>query len=493
MRGWGVLAVGLLSASAARGVELRPSTSVSGYWDSDAASSGTSGGQGGDVRLDAGISAELLSEPGSRFNWRLGYAPTYERFADLSDLDNWRHRAFGGFDYALTRATTLAAQGNFSRSIRSNLDQFSDPEAPPTAVPELEATDEQIDQGSLSVTLSHRFTHRWSAVSSASYSFVDYDREDRSDFDAATASTSLTYRMSEGQSLGGGVSLSRQTISSLLAEQETRFGSLFGSWTRQINPAWSLDLRAGPTFIDSDVQDPALPRVPTSLASDGRRHPFSASLCPRLPCNGNVLLPDAIPEDFRDPFVPVPDELQTENSSTTVFANIGVSRRGESSDFSLGYSRSASENFGGRTSTIADVLSSSLRWRPTPLWRLELRGSYAVRQQATQQTVPEEIALVPNNGTFPELPADAALIGVGPDGSALILRTSDEGDALDLESWMLGIQATRTLTRRLSGFVSASYVNQRNRGDLESISVFRSLDRFDVGVGLTYIFDPIRL
>jgi hypothetical protein len=45
----------------------------------------------------------------------------------------------------------------------------------------------------------------------------------------------------------------------------------------------------------------------------------------------------------------------------------------------------------------------------------------------------------------------------------------------------------------LSGSLTASYYDQRNRSPLEDVSVLRDLNRFDIGVGLTYVFDPIRL
>jgi hypothetical protein len=257
-----------LAANAAQAAELRSSLTGSAQHSSNARSTGdASDGSGdSDVRLDGSARLELLSDPDRRFTWRLGYSPTYERFVDLQDLDNWRHRAVAGFTYGLGRATTLGGNASFSRSIRTNLDEELGDEAPPPE-PSLEETDDEIDRGSLGLSLSHSFGPRWSGSTGLSYAFTDYGRSDRSDFEAASANAGLSYAMTSRQSLGGGLSLSRQVVKqadlqtadgdvSTGAEQETRFASLFGSWIYRLSPLWRLDMRAGPTLIDSDLGDP---------------------------------------------------------------------------------------------------------------------------------------------------------------------------------------------------------------------------------------------
>ena len=505
-----------LAARASHAAELRSVLNTSAKWNSNAPGTGNGSDQGGggseqgqsDVRLDAGAGFNVFSDPG-RFNWRIGYAPAYERFLQLSDLDNWRHRGWGSFQYGLTRATQLGGHAEFSRSTRTNLEPLID-DVVPAPEPTLEEIDEQIERGSMGLTLSHAFGPRWSGNTSTGYSYVDYGREDRSDFEGANASASLSYAMTSRQSLGGGVSFSRQIVEeadvqaggqdiSTGAEQETRFASLFGSWTYQLSPLWRLDTRAGPTFIDSDfggdaVEPPPVARVPSEggFPLDGNLCTFVLPTLAGLIVNRDCELhPAPLPPGFQSPTAPVGSEnLLDQGTSTTLFANFGIVRSAERSQFSLNYSRSAGENYGGRTSTVSDVLSSRWTWRPDADWRFDFRASYAKQQQATSASVAEGFPLIPNAGTVPGLAADVAIVDLRPDGSARV-RTGEVDNAFDVDSWTVQLRATRRLTRRLSGFLSMGYRDQTNNG-VEG-GVVDSLDQFEVGLGLTYAFDPLRL
>jgi hypothetical protein len=511
---WRVVAIMAiaLAARTAQSAELRSSLTGSAQHSTNARSSGDSqdGGGDGDVRLDGQARFDLRSDPDGRFSWRLGYAPTYERFLDLQELDNWRHHATGGFTYRFSPATTLGGNANFTRSIRTNFEDDLGLEPPPVE-PSLEETDEEIDRGSFGLSLSHLFGPRWSGSTGVSYSFTDYGREDRSDFEAAGATASLSYAMTPRQSLGGGLSLSRQVVKqadlatpqgevSTGAEQETRFASLFGTWNYRLSPLWRLDMRAGPTLIDSDLGDTtadlAVPRVPVlvvQIQGDPPtllRIPYDAALCSRAPCPDTAILPLAFPPGFQIPSVDIDsNEFLDQGSSTTVFADFGIAREGERTQFGLRYSRSAGENFGGRTSTVSDVLSSTWRWQPDADWKIDCRASYAKRQQATSASVLEGFPLVANAGTVSGVPDNAAIIAVGPDGRARVL-TGEVDDAFDVDSWGLSVRATRRVTRRVSGFVRASYTDQKNNG--VDRSVIQDQDDFEIGLGVTYTFDPVR-
>ncbi len=509
-----IVAVALV-ARASHGEELRSDLETSAKWNSNApgGGGGSDEGERSDVLLGFGGRFNLTSDP-DRFSWQLGYAPLYERFIDLSELDNWRHRGWGSFRYGLTRATQLAGQANFSRSTRTNPDAIDD--VVPPLEPTLEETDEEIDRASMGLTLSHAFGPRWTGNTAAGYSFTNYAREDRSDFEGANASASLNYAMSARQSLGGSVSVSRQIVKqadvevagedfSTDSEQETRFASLFGSWVYQVTPLWRFDLSAGPTLIDAELQDTApvpIPRVPIFSIQTAPgdpptilRLPLDARRCDTLPCevdeNGIppiLLVP--LPADFQNPEVGVDTgELLRQGNSTTIFANFGIVRSGERSQFTLNYSRSAGENFGGRTSTVSDVLSSRLTWQPDTDWRFDFRASYSKQQQATSAEVIEGLRVVRNAGTVPELPPNAAILDLGPDGSVRVV-TREVDDAFDVDSWTIQVRATRRLTRRLSGFLGVRYLDQTNNGFRRS--VVDDLDQFEVGLGLSYAFDPLR-
>jgi len=510
MRRGVVIVVVALAARTSQAAELRSGLTGSAQYNTNAQSAGESseGGGGGDVRLDGQAQLDLSSDPDQRLRWRLGYRPTYERFLDLQELDNWRHRATAGFTYGLTRKTTLGGNASFTRTTRTTLEDLD--VEPPDPEPTLVETDEQVDRGSLGLSLSHSFGPRWSGSGSAGYSFTDYAQADRSDFEAATASASLSYTMTARQSLGGGLSLSRQIVKeadlqtasgeiSTQAEQETRFASLFGSWNYRLSPLWRLDLQAGPTLIDTDLQDTApllVPRVPSlafEIPTDPPtvvQFPFDSAKCSTAPCEQTDILQTPLPAGFQNPEVePDTSEFLGQQTSNTVFANFGIVRDGEETRFRLAYSRSAGENFGGRVSTISDVLSSTWSWRPDADWSVESRASYSRQQQASTTPVFEGFPLVANAGTVPGIPDDAAIIDVAPDGSARVL-TGEADDAFGWESWGVFLRVTRRITRHFSGSVRLRYVDQKNNG-LES-GVVEDLDNFEIGLGVSYSFDPIR-
>jgi hypothetical protein len=521
MRAWGVFMTGMLVAGVAEGAELLSQTTLTGSWDSNAnsgssdqgSSSSDQASSSSDGRVDAGVALEVGSDPGGDVPWRLRYSPGYQMFVSNQGLDSWRHRASGSFEYPFSRATTFSANGDFTRAIRSTL--VSDVTESPDRL-ELQETDEQIDIGSLGIGLSHRLSPRWGATANARYGFTNYHQADRSDFESAMAGAILTYRVTSRQSLGGGISLSRQVVLEAdvqtaqgdietSSEQETRFASVFGSWDYKLNSLWSVYMRAGPTFIDSDLQNQSTEPVLGLNVPTSRGRPLDARSCPRIfegptfeqtgeayvvapscgTLSGLVVGGSPIEYSFSNP-----EELENQGGSNTLFGGFGISRRGERTRFSLSYNRSASENFGGRTSTVADVLSSSLNWEPAPRWNVDARASYSVQTQATEAFLPS-LVVVPNDGAIPGLPDDVAIGGV-PGGTGEIRAIADD-NALDVESWVVAIRATRRLTRRLSGSLTASYYDQRNRSPLEDVSVLRDLNRFDIGVGLTYVFDPIRL
>lgn len=516
MRGIGVVIAGMLAAGVARGAELRPSLNTMLQWEKDPANAGDEE-RDGDLHVDVGAGFDFVSDPGARASWSFGYRPTYQQYLDLQDLDSWQHRASGAFGYALTRGTQLSVKGDYSRSIRTNLG-FSDTS---TAVqPELEATDEQIDRGSLGLALSHTFSTRWSGATNVRYSFTDYGRENLSDFESASAGASVSYRTSARQSLGGGFSVRRQIVKqadlqtaggtvSASSDQETRYASLYGRWSYRFSPSWSLELSAGPTVIDSDLEDASTDPRPFCLIplvrGPGNQLAF-ANVDDLAPIEEGDIFAEtgeafllgggaAVACFEGDPAVEFrfsnPDDLGSQGRSQTVFADFGLVRAGERTRFSLSYSRSAGENFGARTSTISDVLASTLTWNISQESTLDFRASYAKQQQATEAALPG-LVMVANNGRFPGLPRNAAIAGLRSEDGTGEIRVVEGDDFFDVATRVLSVRATRRLTRRLYGFVIANYLDQRNEGDLGDRSVIGDVTNYGFGVGLTYHFDPIR-
>jgi long-subunit fatty acid transport protein len=65
-------------------------------------------------------------------------------------------------------------------------------------------------------------------------------------------------------------------------------------------------------------------------------------------------------------------------------------------------------------------------------------------------------------------------------------------DLFDVETWVTTLRVSRRFTERLSGFAVASYFDQQNRR-VNSVGSVQDQNRYEIGVGLTYAFRPIRL
>jgi hypothetical protein len=496
-RVWSVALLGVLSAGIARAAELRASTDVSSAWNSNAGNASDDSGSGdaeseGDVRFDTGLKIDVRADPNESLNWRFSYAPTYEKFLSDSNLDNWRHRAFGTIDYPITRKTTLSANGSFTRSLRSGVGEDT-----PAGSDEVRTeADQEIDYGSLGLTLAHTFSRRWAGNVNAHYGFTQYNSENRSDTESMGASTGLDYRLSQRQFVGGGFSFNRQLIqqadvltrsgfADTSAVQETRSMQLYGSWRYAIDPLWSMNLRAGPSVVDSDFEDTSdQPLFAPDNAEVRQGFLLGTSGCPELregptfEARGQAFLvtPKCRDTGVRYPpasgYAPVPvtltlsnpDDLESGGSSNTAFATLALARSGKRTRFNLSYVRSLGESYGGRTSTISDTLSSNLNWDAAARWKLDFRASYT-QQQATNSEVPTPV-VVPNDGILnPDLPLGAA-VRVGE----LRAVDIDEND-LQIKSWSLFARANWRFT--------------------EHLSVAQDLQAFEFGVSLSYAFDPI--
>ncbi len=60
------------------------------------------------------------------------------------------------------------------------------------------------------------------------------------------------------------------------------------------------------------------------------------------------------------------------DSSLTYFANLSLSKRWEQWSGTISYRRQQSDSSGLGSSTVADIVSGVLEWRPSPRWQLQL-------------------------------------------------------------------------------------------------------------------------
>jgi predicted porin len=339
----------LLAPGLVRGVELETDVATGMFWNSNISNASNDENEEDDFNLDAAVRVGFRSDPRSQnLTWAVSYRPVYEKFIEHSDFDNLSHLVDGTIGYQLGPATTASLRGRFRQTDRTSRRLPGEDETDP-GDPETTDGKQRVDRLETTMALSHRVTPRWTFSSNVNYDLTEYERKNRSDFWSIGGFGEMSYAVSRRHSLGGGVSLAHQDLQESTTNvtvlrppplpparvpvespgQTTNFGTLFAAWTYVVNPLWRVNLRAGPTYIKTDV--------------DG---------------GGS-------------------------DSSFTGFALAGLSRQGEKSTLNLDVRRSQAENFGGRTSRIQTTVAGAFSWRPTQKWSTLFQATWSLRENAT--------------------------------------------------------------------------------------------------------------
>ena len=223
------------------------------------------------------------------------------------------------------------------------------------------------------------------------HNLIDFDREERSDRQTLSALGHYQQTISRRDQLGGGVSYRRSSYdaSSVRESQSTDFYNVFGSWVHQFDETLELSVAAGPTWVKGDDQDNIVAVAPNQLlypllSIDGENRLVRATSCSRD--EGTLILTadcDVIDQNLTPAQENAVRSIRTDlelvgpvpsgsDSSLTYFANLSLSKRWEQWSGTISYRRQQSDSSGLGSSTVADILSGVLEWRPSPRWQLQL-------------------------------------------------------------------------------------------------------------------------
>lgn len=453
----------------------------------------------------------LLKDREGDLQWSFLYKPSFEYFTDNHQARGWDHLAEGKLKWQINPTTHLEVSDRFGRYRSTS--QFN------------QVINEGTDDGIVDVTrttfglnrnvrntfdasLTHRLSPARSLIFSVGQNLTDYSSDRIARRDTLSATGRYMQMVSRRNALGGGVSYRRSSFDSTTApdgtvlrnSQSTDFYNLFGSWQHQFDPTLTMSVSLGPTWVKGESQDDIVRTAENQLlfplvSVEGENKLVRASSCPTE--DGTLILTgdcDVIDQDLTPAMDRAVRTVRTDlehegsvpsrsNESLTYFANVTLSKRWEQWNGSLSYRRQQSDSSGLGSSTVADIVTGILDWKPSPRWRSTLRVSLTRQSQATEgiQMVTAVMAtdLTPVFGPGFEDVAEAfALRSV---------KIDQDADVLTL-SLRLGVRYR--LTKRTTLLGELNFWDQ-NRGG--GTGVGRDYDRLRVHFGVEYQFEPIRL
>ncbi len=447
----------------------------------------------------------LLEDHEGEFKWKLRYRPSYEYFIDSVEARGWTHLAEGTLSWQANPRTRVELSDRFGR-FRS-VNRFNELVATGVGdgVPDATAfafRDNPNTRNTADARLIYNLGPTRMLELTLGHDLTDYDREETSDRQTLSVAGRYTQTVSLRNQLGGGVSYRRASYdaSSVRDSQSTDFYTVFGSWVHRFDETLELSVAAGPTWVKSDDQDNIVAFAPDSplyplLSIDGESRLVRATSCSRD--RGDLILTadcDVIDRNLTPAQASAVRLFSTDlelvgrlpsgsNSSLTYFANMSLSKRWEQWSGTIAYRRENSSSSGYGSSTVADIVSGVLEWRPSPRWSSGLRVALT-RQSLATEGVQTTIAVMPTDLS--------AFLGPGftDVAESFALRAVEVDQNNDILTLWFGLDVRYRLTERTTLYSTAYYIDQKPGGDSD---FGLDYDRFRIGFGVEYRFDPIRL
>lgn len=434
--------------------------------------------------------AEVADRDGD-FTWGLRYEPSYEYYLHEQDARGFDHDADGRLAWQMGQRTTLRLADRFRRY--QNVSRFNEQAEPGEDVTAATRTSE-LTTNELSAGIEHLLDGRNTLFVNLYTSLQDYDDEGQIDRDYYGSSLVYWHRWSERATIGATASWNRQTATHPdFDDRDTDYYNLSALFFYELSPTLHFSASAGPALVVSDVADFDAPAsvnratFPLFQTASGV-HFVDADTCPRngagerqLTLECNVLSPALGPGQLASlganttsfPVTgPVPS---VDDSSTTYFADVSLTKDWERFQGALSYRRSEDRSTG--LGAVSDIFSASLRWQATRRFNARLTTSYQIREQATEGLV--LVSEVSNQPTpVPAFPLAAQTQAV---------RIESVGSDASMDVMVATLRLDYALTRRSTLYSTMVYREETFDGE----ALFaRDLERFAIAIGIQYAFDP---
>ena len=499
---WPIVAALLLLPLASSAEELTLGVGVLSGYDSNVFATETDEMDDFTFRIEPDV---LLEDQEGELQWDLRYTLSYEEFLDVSERSGWTHLADGGLSWQLEPKTRLELHDRFGRfpSVTRFNELVTTGEGDLVGdVTEFGFRDDENTRNTASASLTHSLAPNRMLIFDLGHNLIDYDLEESSDRDTLSASGRYAHVITRRDEVGGGVSYQRSSFDGTFSRrsQSTDFYNLFGTWRHQFDETLELSLALGPTWVDGDEMDDRVTVLSNQLAFpllrfEGENRLVRATSCPTD--DGTLILTGDC-EVISQELTPAQEnalrlirtDLELEgpvpsgsNSSLTYFANLSLSKRWEQWSGSISYRRQQSDASDLGSSTVADILSGVLEWRPSPRWASSVNVGLTRQGQATEGV--RTVIAVRSTDLSPIF--GRAFTDVA---ESVALRAVEVDQDVDIWTLWLNLNVRYRLTKRTTLFGNAIYWDERTGGGSE---FGRGYERFFVNLGVEFQFDPIRL
>jgi hypothetical protein len=372
---------------------------------------------------------ELLDTEG-KFTYDAGYSFPYQHSIKTNALRDFNHVANLSMDYHQSDQTQFSFSNQFSylNALSNSFDQ----------TPNIADNEERhrITRNDATFGVTHLFSPRLQSETSIDQEVFSTTQEDRSDNQTYSASTGLTYLVTERQRAGGGVSFSylnfdeaTDQLNSLQTQDIPKSHSIFVGpfleWRYLLDEQSQLRVSGGPTYVTSH-QASTVTRCAVDIPGT---------------CNQGDVVPPVQESASDSRWAFLGDFTLDRHWSPTLVSAVGYTRR---QDTASGVSGSA----------ILDAVFLTNAWNITDTWTLGLRGDWTSRKGATN---------LDRQGV----------------------------DDLDTQRWGAGTVLSKQITRNFSGSLRYQYAKQTSAGN--SAGSRSDFDAHIVTLGFNYSLDPIKV
>jgi len=488
-----------LATSAARELDLEVGVSAN-YNKRDSSTSNRNDRDEPSVRISPSV---RLEEHEGNFQWRFGYKPSYEQFLQTTELNRWTHLVDGSLSWQINPTTSLSLSDHFGyyNSVSRFNEEVSEGEIDAVSDVTEGFRDNEYIRNSINASLTHSLSPTRRLVFRLGHNLTDRSggssRLRSSRQQMLSTAGHYTHTVSQRNTLGGGISFRRSVNDGTAArgDQSTDFWNLFGSWNHRFDETLGLSVMFGPTWVQAGDQDdfvqilenrPLYPvfedkllRADTCPTTDDGT-PYYAFLTDCDPVDVDLTEEDqAILNSFRTDLEFEGSVPSGSSGSLTYFANVLLSKRWKYWSGTLSYNRQENDSLGVGTSTVADVVTGALEWKPSLRWSSNLRVAFTRYTSATDLSR----AVV----TVEPEPAFEGTILEGAARNTAFTALEVDQDAF-VDNLSLSLRVSYRLTKRATLSSSVSYWSRSTGG---GVDVERDYERISVYLGVRYSFDPI--